>query len=178
MKPNIKKNIYTLFTILLLDVVVIGCWTLYFKPSSDMTIILIFIIPAVFVVNLIVGCFIFFIKRYYTSFFIINAFVAPFILYLFFGLYIRIHSIIYWESWEFYIGEKKYSISYSSDKEYNITYSFEPGSSWGDENDRGIVIERNDTVFFMTVDSSMYFIYKNYLYNFEGRQKIKVEKID
>lgn len=127
MNPTTKKTLSTLLKLVILDVIVIGYWTLYFKPSDDMTIALIFIIPAVFIANLVIACIIFFIKRYYTIFFVINAFIAPVILFLFFGIYIRINYIIYWESWNFYINENKYDISYSpfdKERKFSITYTY------------------------------------------------------
>ena len=180
MKPIVRNRIITLLTILLIDIVAFGCWSLYSEPSSDMAITLIFITPFLFVANLVIGCVMFFIKRYFTLFFVINAFLSPLLFFLFFGLYIRIHSIIYWEHWEFFIGQNKYDISYSpsiNKNQFSITYSSEPDSSWaGVENGIGTVIERNDTVYFQAVDSSTYFIHKGYLYNFKNHPKLKVKK--
>ena len=42
-----KKSIITLSILLVIDIIMIGCWTLYSQPDESMTIILLFIIPIV-----------------------------------------------------------------------------------------------------------------------------------
>ena len=84
------------------------------------------------------------------------------------------------DSWELFIDGVEYTISYPNiNKEgshYSIEYSPESGLSIGDENGKGIVIIRNDTVYFTAKDSAVYFIYKNDLYGYKNRDKIKVRK--
>ena len=70
-----KKSIITLSILLVIDIIMIGCWTLYSQPDESMTIILLFIIPMVFLANLMIAGIFYFIKIYYTPFFVINAFI-------------------------------------------------------------------------------------------------------
>ena len=85
-----KKSIITLSILLAIDIIMIGCWTLYSQPDESMTIILLFIIPMVFLANLMIAGIFYFIKIYYTPFFVINAFLSSFLVYLFFVQYIEI----------------------------------------------------------------------------------------
>ncbi len=38
-----KKNIKTLSILLIIDIIMVGCWTLYTQPDSSLSIILLFI---------------------------------------------------------------------------------------------------------------------------------------
>ena len=183
MHPKIifcRKNIITLSTLLIVDIVVIGSWTLYYQPDGSSAIVYLFVIFKVFWGNLLVAGILYFIKRYYTLFFVFNAFLSSFLLYLFFVQYIEISERIGMERWEFFIDGVEYTISCPTiNKEgsrYSIEYSPEPGLSIGDSNDKGIAIIRNDTVYFTAPDSTVYFIYKNYLYNYKKTGKVKVRK--
>lgn len=117
---------------------------------------------------------------YYTPFLVINAFLSSFLVYLFFVQYIEINRRIRMDSWEFFIDGVKYTISCDGINRdgsyYSIEYSPEPGLSIGGENERGIVFVRNDTVYFTAVDSTIYFIYNNYLYEYKNIDKAKVKK--
>ena len=175
-----KKNFKTIISFIIIDIICVGGWILYFKPSDDMSIALIFLIPTVFTANIIIAYIIYFIKKYYTPFFILNAFITPFMLFYFFGWYIEIDNKINLEKWEFVIDNKNYDISYwPNNTVYNDTivygvYLRVVAGSYG--YDRGIVKEKNDTVYFFSVDSTQYYIYKDYLYNFKDIDKIKVKK--
>ncbi|MDR2841076.1 MAG: hypothetical protein LBV75_07430 [Paludibacter sp.] len=174
-----KKNLITILIIILIDIVIIGCWTCYIKPSEDMAIVLIFYIPIIFVINIIIAVVIYFIKKYYTAFFILNAVISSVMMFWFFGWYITIDRKIHRESWEFFIDNAKYYIDYGAkdiDSTYSITYSYEVGTSQSCPNGRGIVCVNKDTVYFYAVDSAQYYIYDNYLYNFKNIDKIKVKK--
>lgn len=77
-----------------------------------------------------------------------------------------------------FIDNIKYTILYSNINKkgnyYTIEYSPEPGISIGER--KGIAIIRNDTIYFTETDSTMYFIYNSYLYNYKETDKIKVRK--
>ena len=175
-----KKSIITLSILLVIDIIMIGCWTLYSQPDESMTIILLFIIPMVFLANLMIAGIFYFIKIYYTPFFVINAFLSSFLVYLFFVQYIEIDKRIRMDSWKFFIGGVEYTISCDDINKdgsyYSIQHSPEPGLSIGGENERGIVFTRNDTVYFTAIDSTTYFICNNYLYGYKNIDKVKVRK--
>ncbi|NDV58948.1 hypothetical protein D0T85_12640 [Bacteroides sp. 519] len=176
-KKVLKKNLVTLLWLLFIDIVLIGAWTLYFQPTSDMTIILIYAIPIVFIINLFLSIVFLFIKKYYVTFFLVNSFIAPVILYFLFGFYIHISLIRSYDSWEFYIDDAVYTIDTTphSNNDYSLMISPEPGLSIGE--DRGTTVIRNDTIYFTSIDGSGYFIFKKYLYGYKDMDKIKVKKI-
>ena len=130
-----KKNIKTLSILLIIDIIMVGCWTLYTQPDSSLSIILLFIIPIVFLANLVIAGIFYFIKMYYTPFLVINAFLSSFLVYLFFVQYIEINRRTNMDSWEFFIDGVKYTISCDGINRdgnyYSIEYSPEPGLSIG-----------------------------------------------
>ena len=97
-------------------------------------------------------------------------------LYFLFVQYIEISYRNSIDSWEFFIDNIKYTILYSNINKkgnyYTIEYSPEPGISIGER--KGIAIIRNDTIYFTETDSTMYFIYNSYLYNYKETDKIKI----
>lgn len=91
-----KKSIITLSILLAIDIIMIGCWTLYSQPDESMTIILLFIIPMVFLANLMIAGIFYFIKIYYTPFFVINAFLSSFLVYLFLYNILKLINVFVW----------------------------------------------------------------------------------
>jgi hypothetical protein len=101
-------------------------------------------------------------------------------LFFFFDWYIEIERKINCEEWAFVIDNKNYDISYCSNNTicndtivYDVYVRVKGGSNGYD---RGTVKEKNDTVYFLSIDSTQYYIYKDYLYNFKNIEKIKVKK--
>lgn len=63
MKPIFRnKPIKILLIMLLIDIVLMGGWVLAIKPSSSLSIVLIFAIPFVFIVNLLIAGVFFLLK--------------------------------------------------------------------------------------------------------------------
>ena len=150
---------------------------LYFQPSPDMTIALIYFIPLVFFANLIIAGIMFFINKYYIRFFLLNAFLSSVILFLGFNWFVEINLKKNLESWDFRINNIDHCIDFrplDEDNIYHVNVSCGKGCSVG--YDWGIVKEQNDTVYFFSIDSTQYYIYKDYLYNFKNIEKIKVKK--
>jgi len=136
-----KKNFKTIFIIIVIDIVIIGGWTWYIKPEDSISIILAFVIPLIFLANLVIGSITYFIKKYYTPFFMINAFVSSFMLYYFFVWYIEMEAKKFYNEWEFVINNEKYDISYiTKDTVYFVYINCGKGCSNG--YDRGIVKEK------------------------------------
>jgi hypothetical protein len=176
MKTKFNKKHFITFLAIIIDILVIAAWVLYFKPSDDKTIVLVFIIPFVFLVNLVIGCIVYFIKKYYTPFFLINAFISSIMIFLFFTWYIKIDNIKNYESWEFLINNTNYEISFyipTEDNSYSLVILC---NGWSRAYDRGIYHVKNDTVFFLSTDSCKYYIYGDTLYDFENIKKITVKK--
>ena len=151
-------------------------WVEYVKPDVSVTIYLIYMIPLIFLANLIIASIVYFIKKYYVPFFMLNAFLSSILLYFFFVLYSEIEFRKNNNCWNFNIDDTNYEISYGSlYNKYWAGIILGEGSYQGC--DIGTVKEKNDTIYFLSNDSTQYYIYKDYLYNFKGIDKIRVKKI-
>ena len=102
-----KKHIVTLSILLIVDIIIISSAILYYQPDNSISIALLFIIPKIFLANLIIAGILYFIKKYYAIFFIINAFLSPCLLYFLFVQYIEISYRNSIDSWEFFIDNIK-----------------------------------------------------------------------
>lgn len=179
MKPIFRnKPIKILLIMLLIDIVLMGGWVLAIKPSSSLSIVLIFAIPFVFIVNLLIAGVLFFAKRQYAKYLAVNSVMSPVLLVVLFVGYIKIDLRQELEEWEFKIDDVNCSISYwiaDEDSTYYVTVFDNPeysmGCGWGQ------VYTKDDTVHFYSVDSSRFYIVENYLYNFNNIEKIRVSKI-
>ena len=169
-----KKNILTMTPIIIVDILILGGWILYLKPSQDMAIILIYVFPILFVVNFIIAGIVYFIKKRYTPFFMLNAAVSVIMIWVFFALYTEIESRKYNKEWKFSVDSINYRIEYSPFSERSDNYWVGDGVYFGRE--RGTAKTQNDTIYFSSIDSTEYYIYKGYLYNFKNIEKIKVKK--
>lgn len=173
-----KKNILILTMLIIVDIVLIGSWIIYNQPDGSASISILFIIPKVFLANLIIAGMFYIVDKYYTLFFVINSFLSSFLLYLIFVQYIEMNYRNNVSSWEFFIDNIKYTISYPNinkgEEYYTIEYSPEPGLSIGDR--RGVANIRNDTIYFTEMNGTKYFIYENYLFGYKNTDKIKVKK--
>ena len=178
MKSIFNKNFKTIFIILIIDIIIIGSWILYIRPESSGSLVLIYAIPFLFLVNLVIAVIIFFIKKYYTPFFILNAFLSSIMLFCFFVLYTKIDIKKDYTSWNFRIDNINYEISYSSFHDANNYWAgIVHGDGFYQGYDMGKVKKQNDTIYFFSKDSSeRYYIYKDYLYNFKGIDKIRIQR--
>ena len=120
----------------------------------------------------------YFVKKYYTKFFIFNAFLSSIILYVFFTVYTKINIRKDNKWWKFEINNIDYQIHYMPffELDNNYSVSIVLGKGFFQGCDRGTVKEKNDTLYFFSVDSTQYYIYKDYLYNYKGNDKIRVKR--
>jgi len=173
-----KKNILTMTPIVIVDILILGGWILYLKPSQDMAIILIYVFPILFVANFIIAGIVYFIKKRYTPFFMLNAAVSVIMIWFFFALYTEIESRKYNKEWKFSVDSINYRIEYSpfSERSDNYWVNINLGDGFFQGCDRGMAKIQNDTICFSSIDSTEYYIYKGYLYNFKNIEKIKIKK--
>lgn len=77
-----------------------------------------------------------------------------------------------------FIDNIKYTILYSNinKKEITIPLNIARSRCISIGERKGIAIIQNDTIYFTETDSTMYFIYNSYLYNYKETDKIKVKK--
>ncbi|MDR1983415.1 MAG: hypothetical protein LBQ28_01115, partial [Prevotellaceae bacterium] len=145
-------------------------------------------LPIIFILNLITGSILYFLNKPFIFPFI-NAFIFPcvfFIILYMMSPYSESEFEKNNEDWIFYINGKQFDIGYSSnnvmdialDSTYSITVKMNSHTEKSYKNGlgRGDVHVKNDTIYFCAVDSSLYYIYGDTLYNFENIGKIKVEK--
>lgn len=172
-----KKSLLILSIFVLVDIIVIFFGLLYIKPDDSVSLgFVLILIPGIFLTNLILGIIIFFLKRYLAIYFVLNAFVSSVILFIFWWLYIRIDHITHTESWNFWLENYSYNIFYTnSENDYDVEIKRNESSSY--RIDCGIYKECNDTIYFYSNAGSTYYIYKDYLYNFNGIDKLKLKKI-
>jgi hypothetical protein len=173
-----KKSIIIIITLIIIDILAIGGWTLYFKPSHDMAIVLIYMIPLVILINIIIASIMFFIKKYYTPFFILNIFISVVMLIFFFDWYSYTPTSKEYQYLEFKIDNIDYRIYCAPFRKLGNKYSItvDLGGGLFRRYDDGIINKQNDTIYFFSVDNTQYYIYKEYLYNFKGIDKIKVNR--
>jgi len=74
-------------------------------------------------------------------------------------------------------GEKYEIVRYKKDNTFYISVDFGDGVFQGMEKERGVVHLRNDTLFFLTVDSRHYFIHDGFIFNFKGTKKERIKKV-
>jgi hypothetical protein len=171
------KNAMIMLIIIIIDILIIYYWILYINPDSSLGIVAVFQIGIVFLVNIIIAIIIYFVKKYYTLFFIANAFISTIIVSFLFYLITERNMKTPEDNWIFYINNKEYNINYKFIRKRALYFITTRDSMKLLNNDSGVVYIRNDTVYFMSVDSCQYYIYGDTLYNFENIEKIKVEKI-
>ncbi|MDR2650856.1 MAG: hypothetical protein LBC68_00880 [Prevotellaceae bacterium] len=174
-----KKIIIILLLLVIIDIIISEYLiSVYYKsePPHAMYLIMWYFIS--FIINLSVAGIMYFIRKYYVKLFISNIVVFIIIVTLVYNFEVEKYRKNQYEEWIYNINNIQHRISYSShdiDNIYTITilktYYNEDGV------DRGIVHITNDTIYFLSVDSCQYYIYGDTLYNFEGINKIKVEKI-
>ncbi len=177
MKNINNKRSLIISLIILCDIIAIGSGVYYFKPSADISIVLIYFIPLVVLINFIIAGIMCFVQKYYATLFMYNAILSTIILCVFFALFSEINLKKEYEKWDFRIDKINYEISYWPllNNDYRINTNLGKGSYQGC--DRGVVTIQNDTVYFFSIDSTHFYIYKNWLYNFNGIEKIRVKKI-
>ena len=175
-----KKNILTMTLIVIVDIIVLGALTLlYFDPTPSMAIAYIPVLPILFVANFIIAGIVYFIKKRYTPFFMLNAAISVIMIWGFFVLYTEIDTQKYNKEWKFRVDSINYRIEYSpfSELDNNYWVNINLGNGFFEGCDRGTAMVQNDTLYFFSVDSTtQYYMYKNYLYNFKDIEKIKVKK--
>ena len=181
-----KKNIILIIPLVIVDILIIK-YLIYghypLTPSHAMYVILWWFYS--FIINLIIACIVYFIKKYYTRFFVFNIFIFAVIAVLMFNIEVNKYMKERLDTWEFNVDGIRYDIGYSSNnadstfdsiyrihiKERDVEYSYKKGMG------RGVVHLKNDTVYFLSIDSCQYYIYGDTLYNFEGIDRIKVKKV-
>lgn len=153
--------------------------TIYFRNQEldpSISIAIIFIVPIVFVVNILFAIISFAFKKYsWISIFIFNAFIASLIAYNTFGNEMSRQQNMRLESWKFKINDTIFGLTrWKKSSDFSMSYSVSSGSSSGFIEGK---YEIKNGIIFLTTDSLQKMkIEENVLYGFRDLAPIKMVK--
>jgi hypothetical protein len=163
------KFLTKILLLVIIDFCIIWFWvrTMNLDPSASIGINL--LIPFVIVINLTIAGILFFFKKQYSKFFLINAGISAFIINFLFSAEISRHQRAGLESWEFKYNNRIYEIvHWKSEGTFSMSEQLDPGASL--QFLEGKFIESNKE-YYLTTDSTKYVIRKNILYGFGNGSK-------
>lgn len=169
MNPSSRKIIKAASALLVADILIIWLWAVNsdLPPGSAMAIYI--VVPFAFLINMIIGILLFFIKRIYSPVFFINCIVASVITYWFFTLEMRRQYKRHFDIWSFNLKDTTFSITkWNKQNEFDISYSESPGFSTSFL--EGKCEQKKDTLL-LTTDSTKMYILDHKLHNFRTSEK-------
>jgi hypothetical protein len=174
---KIFKYLIQLTVLMILDYIVIRFWVLRIDPDPSASIGLLFLVPAVFVINIIIAIVLAFIKKQYSWLFFVNSIIASFFFYFLFIDGIDRHQNKRYESWKFNLNDTTFEIILSKlDTTFNIVYRTNPVSSTGFIN--GQYLARQGE-YFLTSDTVKLIIRNELLFGFRTtNDSIKLTKVE
>ncbi|MDN3691334.1 hypothetical protein QWZ06_03185 [Chryseobacterium tructae] len=127
------KTLYKILGLAVIDFALIWIWVYQMDPDPSVSIGIIFLVPFVFILNLIVAGILFFAKKKeYSKVFLVNSVVSSIIMFYLFGRGIDRYQNKRLEEWVFKKADTTFSlIRWKETNKFNMTYSLNPGSSWG-----------------------------------------------
>lgn len=154
------KKLQKILGLVVIDFGLIWFWVYQKDPDPSVSIGIIFLVPFVFVLNLIIAGVLFFIKKKeFSRIFLINSVISSIMMFYLFGEGIDRHQYNLLEEWTFQKADTTFSlVRWKQTNEFSMTYSLRPGSSWGFmdgtyENQNGIWILNVDSLT-MVIDKS------------------------
>lgn len=171
------KYLFQLLVLTAIDYVVIRFWVLRIDPDPSVSIGLLFLVPAVFVVNIIIAIVLAFIKKQYSGLFFINSIIASILFYFLFIDGIDRHQNKRYESWKFNINDTTFEITLSKlDTTFSIAYRTDPGSSTGFMDGHYLA---KQSEYFLTSDTVTLIIRNELLFGFRNtNDSIKLTKVE
>lgn len=145
--------------------------------DPSISIFILVLIPFVIVVNLLVAGVVYYVRKQYSKFFLINTVISAVIMNYLFGEGISRRQANRLESWEFSHNNIRYQITHwKSEGEFSMSERLDPGSSIVFL--KGRFVEANNEVY-LTTDSTRYVIRNGILYGFGNESKgFLLKKID
>ena len=165
------------FVLLMIDIVFIWFYVDHVDPSPSVSIAIIYLVPFVFLLNLVISGLLFVFKlKQYSRLFLINSIIASFLMYFLFGKGIDRHQGRIFESWKFEQSDTIFTITrWKTTNRFSMDYSLYPGTSMGFLNGDCIL---SDDVWFLKSDSIEMRIEKNNLIGFRlPCDTIKIKKL-
>jgi hypothetical protein len=146
------KILYKISGIIIIDFGLIWLWVYQMNPDPSISIGIFLLVPFVFIINLIIGGILYFLKKKESSkLFFINSILSSIIMFYLFGKGIDRHQNNRLESWEFIKVDSTFRLTrWKKTNKFSMSYSLNPGSSWGFLD--GKCIEKNGT-WHLTSDS-------------------------
>lgn len=156
-----------------IDIILILFWIIFNKPDQSESIVGIFIIPAIFIINIIIALIFFFIDRFKALLFLINSIIAPIIFFLLFMSWYKFEE---WDNYRQYYFDKNgvhYELTiYKKVNQYYIS-EIEPGFSRG-LLDNTYKVSKDTT--FLENDTVKIFLINDVLFGFpEQNDKIELK---
>lgn len=159
----------------LIDILVIWCWAINSDLGPGSVMVIYIVVPVAFIVNMIIGVILFFIKKYSMIFFI-NCLIAPVIAYWLFTAEMHKQYKGHFDHWEFNLQDTTFRITkWNKYNEFALSYSESPGFSTGFLD--GKCEQKKDTLLLIADSISMY-IHNDKLYNFrKSKYPIPLKKL-
>jgi hypothetical protein len=135
-KPKQGKSLliylFQLIALVLLNYIAIRFCVLRTDPDPSVSVGLLFLVPAVFVSNIVIAIILAVIKKKYSGLFFINSIIAPILFYFLFIDGVDRHQNKRYEGWKFNLHDTSFEIRLSKlDTTFDFYYRTSPGSSTG-----------------------------------------------
>jgi len=158
------RYIFQLFILAIVDFIVIRFWLLRIDPDPSVSIGIIFLVPSVFIVNVIISIIVAFIKKEFASLFVINSVIASILVYVLFLQGIDRHQKKRYETWQFSLIDTTFEIRLNKiDTTFNVYYKTTNSYSVGFMEGK-YTIKHNE--YYLVSDSAQLKISNETLYGF------------
>lgn len=149
-----------------IDYALIWGWVKYLNPDPSVSVLSLFLVPFVVIINLIIAVAFYFFKSKNFALFVINSMISGFLMSYLFSEGIDRYQNERLESWEFKLNGITYHIiHWKTDRTFTMSKSKQAGSST--QFLEGI-FSRYENGYSLTTDSTEFRIRNNYLYQFRN----------
>lgn len=166
MNFSASKLFKSTLVLVIIDLIVIWLWAInsYLGPGSAMGMYI--DIPIAFLVNLLIGVTLFFIRRAYSPMFFINCIIAPVITYWLFTAEMHKQYKEHITSWTFNLQDTTFNITkWNKLDQFSVSFIIDSGSSISFLD--GKCEQKKDTLLLIS-DSTRMYIHQHKLYNFRN----------
>jgi len=145
-------------------------------PDPSVSIGIFLLIPFVVGINLLLALILYFVKRQLAKFFLINAVISGIVMHFLFGLGIKRHQQIRYESWTFKIRDTTFEITHMK---LDSTFSMSESTSEGPSIEflQGSFRKKGNEYHLIT-DSTKYVIKNGVLFGFKNNTTFKLTRLD
>jgi hypothetical protein len=174
LKQNHLKYLTRLLLLTILDYLLIRFWILRIDPDPSVSIGILLLVPAVFLLNIFIAIVFTFIKKQYAGLFYINTIIASILFYYIFINGINRHQHAHYETWQFNLHDTAFNITLSKrDTTFSISCSTNTSSSIEFMNRHYLANARE---YILVADSKTITIKEGLLYGFDNKDSIILTK--